>query len=305
MLFADRYRIDGLLGEGGMGQVFRAKQLALNRDVALKIIKAAFVGEREVRFSREAQLLSRLDHRGCVRIVDYGRSGKYLFIAMELVEGKSLRQAIDEGPLEPARVAHIGREILSALAHAHAHGILHRDIKPENVMLGPEGRVVVIDFGLARALDHAPLTANGMCYGSPSYLAPERLLGGDYDERADVYAVGVLMYEALAGVRPFLGANAWEILRSTTEPPKPLRAPPWLDKAIARAMARDPQDRFADAIEMRSALDDDPAETMHAIEIARPTIWQRVWSRLRYGAWRWSGGSAKSVCEISSDCSSG
>ncbi|MCX5745041.1 MAG: serine/threonine-protein kinase, partial [Proteobacteria bacterium] len=178
MIFAERYKILGLLGQGGMGHVYRAEHLTLRTHVALKVVRAAFVGERELRFGREAATLAKLDHRGIVRILDYGRTGKYLFIAMDLVVGTSLAGLLaDGGPLAIERASRIGREILAALGHAHDHGVLHRDVKPENVMIGPGDKVVVIDFGLARALGDAPLTQNGMCYGSPSYLAPERLLG--------------------------------------------------------------------------------------------------------------------------------
>lgn len=292
MIFAERYKLLALIGQGGMGQVYRAEHLALRRHVALKIIKAAFVGEREQRFAREAATLARLDHRGIVRILDYGRAGKHLFIAMELVEGRSLAQVlIEEGALASTRAIRYARGVLDALAHAHANGVLHRDIKPANVMIGNDGRVVVIDFGLARALDDAALTARGQCYGSPSYLAPERFLADKYDERADLYSVGVLLYEMLANELPYPGGRR-------AQPARPLRVhrpdlARSLDIVVTKAMAADPARRFADADDMYTALAEPTigeyeaaGATMLAIEVheeisvERPSWLRRTFDRL-------------------------
>lgn len=316
-IFGGRYKIASLLGEGGMGQVYRAEHLGLRKDVALKIINAELAGDGGDRFQREAHATARLDHPGCVRILDYGcTSDGCQFIAMDLIDGPTLASELQREPcFSVARAMRVAGGLLSALAHAHSQGVLHRDVKPENVMFARRNgvhRTVLIDFGLARLCDEGPVTAAGMCVGSPSYLAPERLLGRPYDARADVYAVGVVLYEMLVGERPFGGGTPKDIFRRQQgRPPRPLRAArsdvsPALDAVVIRALARDPARRFADAEEMLSALEQLPLDERIAAERARtarveeeptcaiaelepyaPSVSRRVWSWLRYGAWRW------------------
>ena len=252
-----------------------------------------------------------------MRVLDYGRTLDGLqFSAMELLEGPTLAAMLAGGTrLSVPRAVWIAQSLLAGLAHAHRNGILHRDVKPENVMFAQRGdglRPVLIDFGLARLRDEGPLTAAGTCVGSPSYLAPERLLGRVYDARADVYAVGVVLYEMLAGVRPIAGSCPQEILRGHVDrPPRPLRAlrcdvPAGLEAVVARALAKDPARRFADAEAMMSALADVPLEidapapapaamvrvdeatTMAVGQLDRPPLAARIWSWLRFGGWRWS-----------------
>jgi serine/threonine-protein kinase len=306
-LFAGRYRIRALLGVGGMGNVYRAEHLGLGKDVALKVI-GRLSHELECRFEREARAIARLDHPGCVRIFDYGEDEHGVqYIAMELVEGPTLHQAIAKGTISVPRALHIARSLLSALAHAHAHGVIHRDIKPENIMLVSGGafRVVLIDFGLASLADQPALTGAGMAMGSPSYIAPERLFGHPHDARGDVYGVGVVLYEMIAGLKPFLGASPEEIMAAVmTRPPRPLRAlvpdvPAAVDALIRRALAKDPAKRFADAEQMVSAIADldapppryesEPAASMTFAQLAihRPSLLARLWTWLRYGRWRW------------------
>jgi serine/threonine-protein kinase len=297
-VLADRYEIISLLGRGGMGVVYRARHLGLGIEVAVKVLGRA--GDA-VRFEREARAIARLDHPGCVRVLDHGVWGRTHFIAMELLDGPTLDVAIGAGLSVPRALA-ITRRLLAALAHAHGHGVLHRDIKPANVILARRGPVL-IDFGLARLHDEAARTAEGTCVGSPSYIAPERLAGAPYDARADLYAVGVLLYEMLAGVRPFGDGSPHEIMqRCLTRPPRPLRArcadlPEAVDAFVRRALAKDPARRFADADDMQSALadleveppgDDGAAATTHIdLAIVRRSMWARVWAWLRFGAWRW------------------
>lgn len=292
-----RYELLSLLGKGGMGKVYRARHRGLDKIVALKIIDPG-VGNAE-RFDREARAIARLDHPGCVRIYDHDAG----FIAMELLDGPTLGAIMAEaGPLPLVRACAIANDLLGALAHAHAHGVLHRDLKPENVMLVKRG-AVIIDFGLASLHDAAKLTHEGMAFGTPSYLAPERLRGQPHEVRSDLYAVGVMLYEMLAGLKPFVGSTRDELMRNVLErPPRPLRVlrtgiPPALDDFIMRALAKDPARRFADAEDMRFALSGielascvEPStsgSTMIELSFARPSVWTRLWTWARYGRWRW------------------
>jgi serine/threonine protein kinase len=313
MVFAGRYEILGAIGRGGMGNVYRARRKDLDTEVALKILGPTIIDDSEARFEREARAIAKLDHPGCVRILDYGRTKKHQFIAMQLLEGRTLGQLlVAEGRLSTARAVHHARTLALALAHAHSRGVLHRDLKPENVVVTESQRAVLIDFGLAHVLDDAPLTARGMCFGSPSYLAPERLEGAPHDVRADLYSLGVMLYEMLAGTRPFAGKNLAELLHACrTRPARPLRAirddiSPQLEAVVVRALAKDPARRFQSAEDFVFALDDVPVlEELAAIatsaareEVAstlvnvplvidRPGLFTRIWARLRFGRWRW------------------
>ena len=306
-VFADRYEILSALGRGGMGYVYRARHLGLAKHVALKILGTDLTGDYEARFAREARALARLDHPSCVRVLDYGRGNGAQFIAMELIEGDTLAVALREGPMTPARAIAYTRQLLSALVHAHAHGVIHRDIKPENVMLSRGAqRAVLIDFGLASVEGEAALTANGMCVGSPSYIAPERLLGKPHDTRTDLYAIGVVLYEMITGVRPFAAESPEQTMQlALNRPPRPMRAlrrdvPLGLEHVITRALAKDPAKRYVDAEEMMLALVDaesfseeaeaemnDAADTFAQLFVQEPSLLRRIWTWLRYGNWRW------------------
>jgi eukaryotic-like serine/threonine-protein kinase len=316
MIFADRYEILAQAGRGGMGYVYRARHLGLAKDVALKILGTDRTGDFEVRFGREARAVARLDHPGCVRVLDHGHADGSQYIAMELLDGETLGAAIKASRFTTTRALDVTRQLLHALAHAHGNGVIHRDVKPENIMLARGGkRAVLIDFGLAALADELPLTGVGMCIGSPSYLAPERLLGRPHDVRTDLYAIGVVLYEMVAGVKPFTGNSPEHTMHlALHRPPRPLRAirrdvPRALDHFMRRALAKDPNRRFQDAEEMLLALADVPSDreiaervateeqeeaaatmAMALLVVKRPSWLARMWTWLRYGGWRWRGG---------------
>jgi serine/threonine protein kinase len=299
-----RYRVAELLGRGGMGVVYRARHLVLDRDVALKIVPPELGGgAATVRFEREARNGARLDHPGCARVLDVGTTPDgHRFLAMELVEGPTLRTRMAE-PTRVAEAARLAMAILDALDHAHERGVVHRDVKPENVLLAAGSRPVLIDFGLSWALGDARVTRRGTTVGSPSYLAPERALGQDGDGRADVYAVGVILYEMLAGRRPFAAATPLELAwaQAYRDPPFLGTVAPALPLALAalvhRALVKDPAARPT-AAEMRDALapfaaveitvkpSEEPERTTE-VAIATRSRFRDVVGWLFHGRWRW------------------
>ncbi|MCC6996924.1 MAG: serine/threonine protein kinase [Deltaproteobacteria bacterium] len=278
---AARYRIERCLGSGGMGVVYRARHLTLGRMVALKVLDRGLEGSQwPQRFEREARTSALLDHAACVRVFDYGRTvdGDH-FLAMELIEGPTLAAVLARVKRFPvSHAVRVVAELLGALEHAHGLGILHRDVKPENVMYAdpdPWSRVVLIDFGLSRLQQDTSMTAGGMCVGSPSYLAPERLLGKSGGERSDLYSLGVVLYELLTGVKPFRGGNQQEITRAAVRtaamPVRVLRpeVSEGLERVVMRALSKDPDKRFASASAMLAALCEAPAPAPQA---ARPAV---------------------------------
>ncbi len=265
---AGRYRIDGLLGRGGYGVVFRATQLPMGRPVALKmlLVEALAQGDGRARFRREAELAQRLQHPNTVRLHDFGESEAGLpFIAWELLEGRALDAAIRaDGPLAPARVAWIAAQALQALAEAHALGIVHRDIKPSNIFLcevpGEPSFVKVLDFGIAKnTLAHGTaLTREGSVVGTPAYMAPEHASGAATTPAIDLYALGLVMAEMLTGRPVFPGDDALAVLMAQLSdarvplPPAVLASP--LGPVIARATEKPVALRFASAQEMLQHL---------------------------------------------------
>jgi len=209
-LLAGRYRLRTVIGRGGMGVVWRARDELLNRDVAVKEIvwpAQLTADEREVarqRAVREARLAARLRHPNVVGVYDIVEEDDQPSIVMELVPFRSLRDAVlDAGPRSPAEAARIGLSVLAALRAVHDAGVVHRDVKPANILLGPKGRVVLTDFGMAKAADSPTLTTSGVLLGSPSYLAPERARGGPAGAAADLWALGASLYAAVEGHPPF------------------------------------------------------------------------------------------------------
>ncbi len=271
----ERYVIEAMLGEGGVGRVYRARHTALNRSVALKVLLAEHEGSEVLRerFRREAEALAALSHPHIVAVTDFGVDGDMLFLVMELLEGRSLAELLREAPLEPKRALAIMRQILLGLGYAHARSVVHRDLKPHNVFVRTlddgSDHATVLDFGLARAADdgrpRARLTRTGMILGTPAYMPPEQASGDvdAIDARSDVYAAGLVLYELLARRRPFLESDPGKLLRAhlLDEPPPlasvapGLTVPSELQAIVSRALAKSRSERFADATEMLAALD--------------------------------------------------
>lgn len=264
-MLGGRYRLDQEIARGGMATVWRAEDPLLARSVAIKTLDSE-LGEDEAvrtRFRREAVAAAAVAHPNIVATYDTGEDDGIAYIVMELVEGATLRHAIDlHGALPAARAADIGAQVADALAAAHGRGLVHRDIKPSNVLVQLDGRVKVTDFGIAKVTDapHEDLTRAGNVMGTARYLAPEQLEGGEVDERADVYSLGLVMYEMLTGQSPFGAdseiATAVARLTTTAPPISQVRAnvPPGLAHVVERAMERDPARRWPNAAAMRDAL---------------------------------------------------
>ena len=222
-IVGERYRIVSRIGVGGMGAVYRAEHTMMRRDLAIKVLLPELSGKEEFarRFEREAESASRLDHPNIITTTDFGRTGDgSLFLAMEFLAGTSLGAAIAAGPMRIERALAIERQILRGLDHAHAAGVVHRDLKPENIMLverdGQRDVVKILDFGIAKVTEPQSggqaLTQAGVIFGTPEYLSPEQALGEAVDARADIYAAGVILYEMLAGRRPFESEDKVKII---------------------------------------------------------------------------------------------
>jgi serine/threonine-protein kinase len=264
-----RYLIVGMLGQGGMGVVYRARDEQLGRDVALKVLPAGAPADERARarLMREARLASTLSHPNVCHVYEVGQAEGRDYIAMELVEGRLLREVVPPGGLPAESVLRYGIQIADALAHAHAKGIVHGDLKTANVILTPEGRAKVLDFGLSRRLASADdgaappemtLTADGALLGTPHYLAPEVLRGERAGPASDLWALGVLLYEIAAGCQPFAGNTVAELAAAIlNQPPAPLPAsvPPGLRAVIQRCLVKEPGERHQQAGEVRAALE--------------------------------------------------
>lgn len=264
-ILANRYRIGERVGGGGMALVFRAEDMQLHREVAVKILRSQFCSDEDFvrRFRREAQNAASLSHPNVVQIYDVGQEDDLHYIVMELVDGKTLKELIQEqGPLPVTQAAQIGVEILSALAHAHAQRIVHRDIKPHNILISRTGHVKVTDFGIARATTTDTVTHTGSIMGSAHYFSPEQANGQVTGERSDIYSVGVVLYEMVTGAVPFQGESpitvALKHIRERPVPPSQLNpeVPEELEEIILRSLEKDPEDRYASAAEMGEALSD-------------------------------------------------
>jgi serine/threonine-protein kinase len=270
----DRFKITALIARGGMGKVYRAEQSPLGRVCAIKVLNPNYAGEHDPEFHKrfflEASIASKLTHPNTVTIFDYGRTeDEIYYMAMEYLEGHTLHRAIREGFFPEERAAHIARQICRALREAHSLGVIHRDLKPANIFLVEHGDetdfVKVLDFGLVKNVsgDKAEdLTQTGLFMGSPKYMAPEQIRGDRVDARTDIYALGIILYEMITGKVPFDRPNSVNILMAhVNEEPPPMRQmnpainiSPQIEDAVARCMAKDPDQRFRSMDEVLAAL---------------------------------------------------
>jgi eukaryotic-like serine/threonine-protein kinase len=273
-VLSERYRIDELVGRGGMASVYRGFDVTLGREVAIKILKQDLADDTvfRTRFRLEAQAASRMAHPSIVRVFDAGedseigadgRAHPVPYIVMELVDGRLLKEVIAEGPVSVADAVRYVDGILEALEYSHRAGVVHRDIKPGNVMLTPAGQIKVMDFGIARAVSDSSSTVaeTTAIIGTAAYFSPEQAKGEPVDARADLYSTGVVLYELLTGRPPFRGdtpvAVAYQLVSETPLAPSEVNesVPRALDAVVLRALAKDPFQRFPDAAAFRSALD--------------------------------------------------
>jgi eukaryotic-like serine/threonine-protein kinase len=267
-LIADRYELEELVGTGGMSSVFRARDLQLERRVAIKILHERYIDDPEYveRFRREARAVARLSHPNIVTVIDRGEDEGRQYIVFEHVDGENLKElVVRTGRLPVRRAVELALAVADGLAFAHGHGLVHRDVKPQNVLLSREGDVKVTDFGIARSLDvEHGVTQTGTVLGTGEYLAPEQASGKPVSPATDVYSLGVVLWELLVGDVPFSGENFVAVaLRHVNDPPPPLRklrpdVSPRLAAAVERALAKDPEQRFpsmaALAAELRACL---------------------------------------------------
>ena len=262
-LLDGRYRVEAHLAHGGMATVYLGTDTRLDRTVALKIMHAELASDEEFvrRFVAEARSVARLSHPNVVAVYDQGADGRTLYLAMEYVPGRTLRDLLTErSALRPREALDILEGVLAGLAAAHAAGIAHRDVKPENVLLGDNHSIKVADFGLARLLSEATHTKSGLLIGTAAYLAPEQVAGGRTDFRADVYAAGIMLFELLTGRQPYTGDTpltvAYRHVNEVVPAPSSLvpGLPPALDSLVALATSRDPELRPADAGQFLRAI---------------------------------------------------
>ncbi|MGH8680604.1 MAG: serine/threonine-protein kinase [Burkholderiales bacterium] len=261
-----RYQILSLLGEGGMGCVYKALDPVIGRTVAIKTLTVGLseeeLAEFKRRFLREARTAGRIAHPNVVTMYDVGEADGTPFIAMEYVEGRTLRSILDaEGALAPERACRIAVQVAAGLAAAHKLFIVHRDVKPANIMLTSGAPVKLMDFGIAKLPDGTK-TQTGLILGSPIYVAPEQVIGRPVDGRSDVFSLGVVLYEMLTGSVPFggmaVGALLYSVLNEAHPPPSAYntRVPAVFERILARALAKHPDDRYQDAEELARDLRD-------------------------------------------------
>jgi WD40 repeat protein len=275
------YEVVEKLGEGGMGEVWRARDARLNRSVALKVLPTGMADDptRRQRFEQEARALAALNHPNVVAVYDVGQSDGQAYLVSELVDGESLRKMIERGPVAGRKLIDIAVQAAEGIAAAHSLGIIHRDLKPENIMLTRDGRVKVLDFGLAKQnlaggeeAATVLLSQPGMVFGTVGYMSPEQVRGEPVDARSDLFSLGCVIYELAAGRRPFEGKSVADTMSAIlTQDAEPLPGPPALDAIVRRCLEKDPARRFQSASDLAFAL-----RSVSGISTAQPTVAQTV-----------------------------
>ncbi|MGH9417921.1 MAG: serine/threonine-protein kinase [Terriglobales bacterium] len=298
------YEIVSLLGEGGMGEVYRARDPRLERDVAIKVLTAAGANDAELlrRLRQEAKTIAALNHPNLLSIFDLGATPEGApFLVMELLQGETLRARLHQGPLPLRRALAFGRQLADALAAAHEQGIIHRDLKPENIFLLADGRIKILDFGLAKALrsDAAAFDAEaptvvgsaatmpGMVLGTVGYMAPEQVRGEAATSRSDIFAFGAILYEMLAGRRAFAASSSMEVMSAILrdDPPEVTMAgaalPAGVDRLLRRCLEKEPRLRFQNAADLGYALSSleeaNSSTPTRALPAAKPRTRRRWW----------------------------
>jgi len=273
----DRYRLVACIGSGGMAMVYEGLDMLLERRVAVKVLRNRFAGDPEFmeRFQREARAAANLDHPNIVTVFDVGRDGDRHYIVMEYVEGQDLKSLIRQRDrLDVGQAVDIATQVARGVGHAHQAGFIHRDIKPQNVLITQDGSAKVVDFGIARALSESGLTDSDTVWGSPIYFAPEQAAGDRPTPASDVYSIGIVMYEMLAGSPPFRADNPTALaMKHLREEPPPLSArnpqvPPRLEWIVRKVLSKEPAARYRTAEQLAHVLED------YRLQVEQPTGWQ-------------------------------
>jgi serine/threonine protein kinase len=297
------------LGQGGMATVYKGYQQSLNRYVAIKVLRGDLARDEKfvARFRREALAVARLSHPSILHVYDAGAADGIYYIVMDYAPGGTLKDLLRRGPLAIERALSIAEQIAEALDYAHRQGVIHRDVKPSNILLTVDGRPQLTDFGIAKALyEHEQLTRTGTSIGTPEYMAPEQIDGQSVDGRADIYALGIVLYEMLSGRTPFHAETPMALVyKQLNDPPPPLRSvginvPGWLEGVLNKALAKNPAARFQRASDLARALHSEaptgtqpwpaPPQERHSpspIPMTAPVTRQRPASRRRSGAAVW------------------
>ncbi len=287
-----QFRLVEMIGVGGMGEVWRAVDIALERDVAVKILPAAFAGdaERLARFEREAKAVAALDDPHILAIHGFGRDGAVAYAVTELLEGETLRERLAAGPLPPRKAVELAQQIARGLAAAHAKDFVHRDLKPENLFLTRQGRAKILDFGLA-TLSATPagatelptrtaFSAPGTVVGTAAYMSPEQVRGERVDARSDLFSLGVVLYETLTGTSPFRRGTAAESMTALLheDVPEAPSLPPALARVIRRCLEKHPEERFQSARDLAFAMENALDTTSRpAAALPMPRARRYVW----------------------------